>query len=193
MSQKSNQLLDRYLDHIGAIGPDALAHYGVLGMKWGRRKDRSKGGKAGATTNATPSENKTSNAPKSNTLANNPQNVKLSTKQLQSKVNRLRMEKELEALTNRPVTEKSTTQQLQDRITEIRLQRELESLLAPPTQPVTPVSWQKQLVKSMPERLTKAAVDVSIGLGKKYLEQALKVQINNRVPDPFKVTKSGKD
>lgn len=195
MSPKSNPLTEQFLTQVTLLDEDenSFKHYGVMGMKWGVRKSRvSKGrkSKSNSTSNkSTTSQKTTGNKP--NTLSNNPGNAKLTTQQLQSRINRLRLEKELGQLTNKPVSDTVNTQQLQEQITQIKLQRELQQLLAPPTAPVTPVSWQKQLVKSMPERLTKAAVDVSIGLGKKYLEQALKIKIDGRVSEPYRIAKLG--
>ena len=70
---------------------DFLQHYGVLGMKWGHRKDRSK-----ASSNKKPksTKNTTISKPK-------PTQKRLSDAELRAAVNRLRLEREYADLTYR--------------------------------------------------------------------------------------------
>lgn len=141
-----------------------LMHYGVLGMKWGRRKQRSSNPRSTSTKSKSQTSNTTAKQPsvkKSNTLSNNPQNQKLTTKQLQEKVSRLMLEKQL------------------------------AQLMAPTPTPQAPKpqSWQKRLASSLPEKMATAAVDVSISVGKKYLEQVLKVNIDKKIDPSFQIGK----
>lgn len=95
---------------------DFFAHYGVPGMKWGRRKDRSAPsitvrGADGKVYNAVAkpgvSKKQLKAAVKNdpyfqkvpNTFSNKPKNRRMSDAELRAKVNRLQMEKQLKDLT----------------------------------------------------------------------------------------------
>ena len=68
-----------------------LMHYGVLGMKWGRRKARASS--SGESTKKRHKSNKEQQAPKKRRMSN---------KELQSRIKRLKMEKEYAQLTASP-------------------------------------------------------------------------------------------
>lgn len=69
-----------------------LMHYGVLGMKWGRRKARSSN-----SSNQAPKKSR-----KSNKEQEAPKKRRMSNKELQARIKRLKMEKEYAQLTASP-------------------------------------------------------------------------------------------
>lgn len=74
---------------------DHLAHYGVKGMKWGIRKDRS--GRRRSTTQALAEERRQSR--KSNSLSSNPQNKRMTDSEMSALIRRIQMEQQLSTLT----------------------------------------------------------------------------------------------
>lgn len=83
----------------------ALAHAGVLGMKWGVRNAETKARiardkKAGRETTKTPEKRK-------NTLTNNPKNRRMSDDELRKINKRLQLEREFAQLTYVPPTKKN--------------------------------------------------------------------------------------
>lgn len=85
--------------------PNSLAHYGVLGMKWGRRNAESRARvkrdkKAGRPTPKTPEK-------RDNTLRKNPKNRRMSDDELRAINKRLQLEREFAQLTYIPPTKKN--------------------------------------------------------------------------------------
>lgn len=68
-----------------------LMHYGVLGMKWGRRKAR-----ASSSSEKAPKKRRTSSKEEA------PKQRRMSNKELQARIKRLKMEKEYAQLTASP-------------------------------------------------------------------------------------------
>lgn len=103
MSEKVNSVL-----LANGIAPEEVAavHYGVVGMKWGVRKDRSTSSgasdskKSKRTKTAKPSKPVTTKTP--NTFKNRPTNRRMSDAELRNKLNRLQMEKQFKELTTKP-------------------------------------------------------------------------------------------
>lgn len=114
--------LSNFLSNQGIKKDDeAIQHYGVLGMRWGVRRNRVSVGKNAPKT-PTGSASKESAAPKSkrgsaspsrkNTLSNNPKNRKMTDIELRAKINRLDMERRYSELTKPAPKGKSFAQEL---------------------------------------------------------------------------------
>lgn len=69
---------------------DYLVHYGVLGMKWGRRKSKPSKSSKSSTTKSSSTAKKSTTKKKSSKKVNIKE---LSDSELQKKINRLQMEK----------------------------------------------------------------------------------------------------
>lgn len=92
-----------------------LAHYGVLGMKWGVRKARgSKAGKStpSASSDRVDSKPKEQTSSRSNSFRDRPGNRRMSDNELRSRINRLNMEKQYKDLTASPPRAKNFMSQL---------------------------------------------------------------------------------
>ena len=74
--------------------PDSLAHYGVLGMKWGRRKAQSQ----------TSYSKKVNKAKKIDMKKASKNRRSLSDAELQKRINRMQMEKKLKDLTDEQIS-----------------------------------------------------------------------------------------
>lgn len=123
----SDSVLD-FLASKGVIVPNHFAHYGVPGMRWGRRKSSSAptaviqnprtGGSAEIqlTRRQTKQIARGSTAPKhDNSIAAKPKNRRISDAELRAKVNRLQLEKQLKDLTApAPRTENFAKQVMRD-------------------------------------------------------------------------------
>lgn len=102
-----DNLLADYLKHdfstieeyVEQLPDDVLAHYGVLGQKWGVRNAESRRRIAREKNEGT---SKKSSKRADNSLKSNPQNRRLSDAELRQKIERLRLEQELARLTPRP-------------------------------------------------------------------------------------------
>lgn len=90
---------------LGISYEEAIAQYGVLGMKWGRRNAESRARikrdkKAGRPTPKTPEK-------RDNTLRKNPKNRRMSDDELRAINKRLQLEREFAQLTYVPPTKKN--------------------------------------------------------------------------------------
>ena len=94
------------LYHSGMIDPsdEFLEHFGVLGMKWGVRKDRSGGSNGGKQTRKEKKAEKKAKK-RAERVKNKNKISKMSDTELRQKINRLQMEKQYTQLTAK---EKST-------------------------------------------------------------------------------------
>lgn len=140
------------------VDSDELAHYGVLGMKWGIRKSRvsvprqsRKEKRESKELRKTASELSKAQSRNPNTFSNKPQNVRISNAELKTIVERMKLEQEYSRLTHVPQ--------------------------APP-------SRVKTLMKDVAYDVTKGA---ATEVGKAILVQALKVEFNKRASTPYKV------
>ena len=78
---------------------DVLAHYGILGMRWGVRRDRGKDGRVGSKKAKTPDQ-----LAKAQRKSDSKNRRQLSDKELLEKIGRLEREKKLRELTRAEVT-----------------------------------------------------------------------------------------
>ena len=82
------------------VNQNELYHYGVLGMKWGVRKDRSASGSGNRHIS-----NKTADEKKKNAMKKDVKNRRiLSDEVLRKKVERIKMEKQLKELTESEIS-----------------------------------------------------------------------------------------
>lgn len=135
---------------------DFLAHYGVLGMKWGVRKRRDgkgtfrSGPKAGEPANARDKDVVRKTKP-SNTLRAKPQNRRMTDAELRNYINRLQMEKQLAQLTYTPAQKNAAKE------------------------------WTKDFVKDVG---TSVAKDVTKTVATAYLKRYLNVKIDAGMKNP---------
>ena len=86
------------------ITPTEIKHYGVLGMKWGVRKDRSSGRSTSKDSRSSSGKKDSNSSPqrRSNTFRAKPENRRMSDAELRQKLNRIQMEKQYRELTTTP-------------------------------------------------------------------------------------------
>ena len=90
MGRSASDILSKH--GITLIPEDELAHYGVLGMRWGKRKNSDK-------SSSSSSDKKTESSSKKDEAPKKPDVKKMSDDELRSAINRLKMEREFAQLT----------------------------------------------------------------------------------------------
>lgn len=112
-----------------ATKEDALLHYGVLGMRWGVRKDRKTGKREGTPVKGTKAAKRSSPSVSPSSSSSSPSPSDLTTQQLRDKVERIRLENEFKKLTAAPAAEKSRSRKLVEDILTNVGRRQAEHLL----------------------------------------------------------------
>ena len=155
----SNTLSDISFGDVSINDENVVKHYGVLGQRWGYRKDRS----TGTIRKTTPKEQRASRAAakkRSNTLASNPDNRRKTTAELQKDLERLILEQKIKDLQN-PGGQVA---------------------------PAKPKTNHKDRIKKMAEDVAyDVAKGALTEVGRLALSQALRTNYNSRVGSDYKI------
>lgn len=152
---------------------DFLAHYGVLGMKWGVRKDRRSGSSGSSRTRKQRRANKRAERRSRKERRSNPQTSK--------DTNQNRSVKRSNTLKNNPQNRYVTTQELNEIVTRLRLESEIARFTAQLNpQPVANKNRVKEMLKDAMFDASKQAVT---SVGKAVMTQALGTTYNKLVKE----------
>lgn len=177
------------------LGPpsERAAHYGVLGMKWGVRRDRATGrtmtteqAKARAEKRAKQAENraKKTKARQEKALANSSARAKKAEAKRAKRQNKA-AENKPSSSENKPRSVKDMSdQELSELIRRLQMEQQLSTLTRPPDANKGRDRDVKEMLKDVAFDVTKQA---TTSVGKMALEQALKVAYDRLAPDGFKI------